>query len=81
MCNRQRSTYIHERCSRIDIGVNLKEPKRNMFRFFFGFLHENKQTIFRFVSVIRTCVETTELNITVSKQRETFVGPISHFFI
>jgi len=52
-------------------GLNRKEPKLNLFRLCFGLFHETKKYFFRFVSVFRTCIETTETNMHVSKQTET----------
>ena len=52
-------------------GSNRKEPKLNLFRLCFGLFHETKKELFLFVSVFRTCIETTEINISVSKPTET----------
>jgi hypothetical protein len=52
-------------------GLNRKEPKLNLFRLFFGLFHETKKYLFWFVSVFRTCIETIETNILVSKHIET----------
>jgi hypothetical protein len=52
-------------------GLNRKEPKLNLFRLCFGLFHETKKYFFRLVSVFRTCIETTETNMHVSKQTET----------
>ncbi len=40
------------------------EPKLDLFRLFFGLFRETKQIFFRFVSVFRTGIETTETNRT-----------------
>jgi hypothetical protein len=52
-------------------GLNGKEPKLKMFLLFFGLLHETKNLVsfglFPFVSAFRTCIETTETNMTDSK--------------
>ncbi len=45
-------------------GSNRNKPKLNLFWLFFGFFRETKQIFFRFVSVFRTCIETTETNRT-----------------
>jgi hypothetical protein len=44
------------------------EPKLNLFRLFFGLFRKTKKHFFWFVSVFRTCIETTETNRTLSKQ-------------
>jgi hypothetical protein len=42
---------------------NQNKPKLNLFRLFFGLLfHETKKNFFRFVSMFRTGIETTETN-------------------
>ncbi len=46
------------------------EPKQDLFRSCFGLFRETKKK-FRFVSVFRTYIETTETNRTVSKRTET----------
>ncbi len=43
-------------------GSNQNEPKLNLLRLFVSFLRETKQIFFRFVSVFRTGIETTETN-------------------
>jgi hypothetical protein len=52
-------------------GLNRKEPKQNLFRLFFGLFRETQKKFFRFVSVFRTRIETTETNKSVSKKTET----------
>jgi hypothetical protein len=52
-------------------GSNRNKPKQDLFRVCFGLFRETKKQIFRFVSVFRSCIETTETNRTVSKRTET----------
>jgi hypothetical protein len=52
-------------------GSNRNKPKQDLFRVCFGLFRETKKKIFRFVSVFRTFIETTETNRTVSKRTET----------
>jgi hypothetical protein len=58
--------------TRTIFGLNGKEPKLKMFQLFFGLLHETKNLVsfglFHCVSAFRTCIETTETNMTDSKQ-------------
>ncbi len=58
-------------------GLNRNKPKQDLFRVCFGLFRENRNKIFRFVSVFRTFIETTETNRTVSKWTET----IRNFFL
>ncbi len=53
---------------------NRNKLKQDLFRLCFGLFREAKNIkfgLFRFVSLFRTCIETTEINRTVSKQTET----------
>jgi hypothetical protein len=52
-------------------GSNRNKPKQDLFRVCFGLFRESKKKKFRFVSVFRTYIETTETNRTVSKRTET----------
>jgi hypothetical protein len=52
-------------------GSNRNKPKQDLFRVCFGLFRETKKHFFRFVSVFRTFIETTETNKTVSKRTET----------
>ncbi len=52
-------------------GSNRNKPKQDLFRVCFGLFRKTKKKIFRFVSVFRTFIETTETNRTVSKRTET----------
>ncbi len=52
-------------------GSNRNKPKQDLFRVCFGLFRETKKKNFRFVSVFRTLIETTETNRTVSKRTET----------
>jgi hypothetical protein len=54
-----------------NFGSNRNKPKQDLFRVCFGLFRETKKKIFRFVSVFRTFIETTETNRTVSKRTET----------
>jgi hypothetical protein len=54
-----------------NFGSNRNKPKQDLFRVCFGLFRETKKTNFRFVSLFRTYIETTETNRTVSKQTET----------
>ncbi len=57
-------------------GSNRNKPKQDLFRVCFGLFRETKRKFFRFISVFRTLIETTETNRTVSKGTET----IRNFF-
>jgi hypothetical protein len=47
------------------LGSNRNKPKLNLFRLFFGLLfRETQKKFFRFVSMFRTGIETTEINRT-----------------
>ncbi len=52
-------------------GSNRNKPKQHLFRVCFGLFRETKNILFRFVSVFRIFIETTETNRTVSKRTET----------
>jgi hypothetical protein len=54
-----------------NFGSNRNKPKQDLFRVCFGLFCETKKFFFRFVSVFRTYIETTETNRTVSKRTET----------
>jgi hypothetical protein len=62
---------VSSKQTNINFGSNGKKPKQDLFRVCFGLFRETKNKIFRFVSVFRTYIETTETNRTVSKQTET----------
>ncbi len=51
--------------------MNRNKPKQDLFRVCFGLFRETKNKKFRFVSVFRTYIETTETNRSVSHQTET----------
>ncbi len=57
--------------TKIIFGSNQNKPKQDLFRVCFGLFRETKKKNFRFVSVFRTFIETTETNRTVSKRTET----------
>ncbi len=46
----------------IYFGSNRNKPKQDLFRVCFGLFRETKNKLFRFVSVFRTYIETTETN-------------------
>ncbi len=54
-----------------NFGSNRNKPKQDLFRVCFGSFRETKNIFFRFVSVFRTYIETTETKRTVSKRTET----------
>jgi hypothetical protein len=62
---------VSSKRSNFIFGLNRNKPKLNLFRLFFGLFRETKKQFFRFVSVFRTVIETTETNRTLSKQTET----------
>jgi hypothetical protein len=64
-------TRVSSKRSKFFFGSNRNKPKLNLFRLFFGLFRETKKQFFRFVSVFRTGIETTETNRTFSKQTET----------
>ncbi len=53
---------VSSKQSNFFFGSNQNKPKLNLFRLFFGLFRETKKQIFRFVSVFRTDIETTETN-------------------
>jgi hypothetical protein len=53
---------VSSKQSNFFFGSNRNEPKLNLFRLFFGLFRETKQIFFRFVSVFRSGIETTETN-------------------
>jgi hypothetical protein len=61
-------------------GSNRNKPKQDLFRICFGLFRETKKN-FRFVSVFRTFIETTETNRTVSKQTETTQNFLKNIYI
>ena len=61
---------VSSKQSKKNFGSNRNKPKQDLFRVCFGLFRETKNLKFRFVSVFRTYIETTETNRTVSKQTE-----------
>ncbi len=57
---------VSSKQTKIIFGSNRNKPKQDLFRFCFGLFHETNNKKFRFVSVFRTYIETTETNRTVS---------------
>jgi hypothetical protein len=94
-CYLQCSVSVHARVSskqsNFFFGSNRNKSKLNLFRLFFGLFRETKKHFFRFVSVFRTGIETTETNRIFSKQTETnqknlekcslLGGPRNRFFL
>ncbi len=64
-------TRVSSKQTKIVFGSNRNKPKQDLFRVCFGLFRETKNKKFWFVSVFRTCIETTETNRTVSWQTET----------
>jgi hypothetical protein len=62
---------VSSKQTKIIFGSNRNKPKQDLFRVCFGLFRETKNKQFRFVSVFRTYIETTETNRTVSYQTET----------
>jgi hypothetical protein len=62
---------VSSKQSNFFFGSNRNKPKLNLFRLFFGLFRETKKLFFRFVSVFRNDIETTETNRIFSKQTET----------
>jgi hypothetical protein len=59
-------TRVSSKQTKIIFGSNRNKPKQDLFRVCFGLFRETKKKKFRFVSVFRTYIETTETNRTVS---------------
>jgi hypothetical protein len=59
-------TRVSSKQTKINFGSNRNKPKQDLFRVCFGLFRETKNQIFRFVSVFRAYIETTEKNRTVS---------------
>ncbi len=57
---------VSSKQTKINFGSNRNKPKQDLFRFCFGLFRETQNKIFRFVSVFRTYIETTETNRSVS---------------
>ncbi len=64
-------TRVSSKQTKINFGSNRNKPKQDLFCVCFGLFHETKNKTFRFVSVFRTYIETTETNRSVSHQTET----------
>jgi hypothetical protein len=64
-----------------NFGSNRNKPKQDLFRVCFGLFRETKKIIFRFDSVFRTFIETTETNRTVSKRTETIQNFLKNNYI
>jgi hypothetical protein len=62
---------VSSKQTKINFGSNRNKPKQDLFRVCFGLFRETKNKTFRFVSVFRTYIETTETNRSVSHQTET----------
>ena len=62
---------VSSKQTKLNFGSNRNKPKQDLFRVCFGLFRETKNKKFRFGSVFRTYIETTESNRTVSKQTET----------
>jgi hypothetical protein len=65
---------VSSKQSNFVFGSNRNEPKLNLFRLFFGLFRETKQNFFRFDSVFRTGIETTE---TIKTNRKNLQKQIS----
>jgi hypothetical protein len=65
------STRMSSKQTKKNFGSNRNKPKQDLFQLFFGLFCETKSKNFRFVSVFRTYIETTETNRNVSKQTKT----------
>ncbi len=59
-------TRVSSKQTKIIFGSNRNKPKQDLFRVCFGLFRETKNEKFRFDSVFRTLIETTETNRTVS---------------
>jgi hypothetical protein len=57
---------VSSKQTKINFGSNRNKPKQDLFRVCFGLFRETKNKLFRFVSMFRTNIETTETNRTVS---------------
>jgi hypothetical protein len=55
---------VSSKQSNFFVGSNRNKPKLNLFRLFFGLFRETQNFFFRFVSIFRTDIETTETNRT-----------------
>jgi hypothetical protein len=62
---------VSSKQTKINFGSNRNKPKQDLFRVCFGLFRETKNKTFRFVSVFRTNIETTETNRSVSHKTET----------
>jgi hypothetical protein len=62
---------VSSKQTNINFGSNRNKPKQDLFRVCFGLFRETKNKKFRFVSVFRTYIETTETKRSVSHQNET----------
>ena len=72
---------VSSKQTKINFGSNRNKPKQDLFRVCFGLFRETKTFLFRFVSVFRTCIETTETNRTVSKRTETILNFLKNTWI
>jgi hypothetical protein len=53
---------VSSKQTKINFGSNRNKPKQDLFRVCFGLFRETKNKFFRFDSVFRTYIETTETN-------------------
>jgi hypothetical protein len=60
------SIRVSSKQTKIIFGSNRNKPKQDLFRVCFGLFRETNSKKFRFFSVFRTYIETTETNRTVS---------------
>ncbi len=62
---------VSSKQTKIIFGWNRNKPKQDLFRVCFGLFRETNNKKFRFVSVFRTYIETTETNRPVSQPKQT----------
>ncbi len=73
------TTRVSSKQTKINFGSNLNKPKQDLFRVCFGLFRETKNKTFRFVSVFRTYIETTETNRSVSHQTQTNLNNLKFY--
>ncbi len=75
---RRLRSRVSSKQTKINFGSNRNKPKQDLFRVCFGLFRETNKKKFRFVSMFRTYIETTETNRNKLKQ-PWFFGKFSKY--
>ena len=63
---------VSSKQTKIIFGSNRNKPKQDLFRVCFGLFRETKKKKFRFVSVFRTYIQTTETTLSFLKNSQIY---------